>query len=130
MGEGGYGMLTGASRIRQDLALALAEPYGNDQYHPTWGSVLSSYIGQPLDAELELLVRSEVVRVLQQYVDGQAADLATDALSGARSRYDYGDVVSQIVSITTIPSFDTVVVAVELKTRAGAMVKIARTVNL
>lgn len=128
--EGDVMTISGPARIRQDLALALIEPYGHDKYHPTWGSVLSAYVGQPLDAEMEMLVRAEVVRIIQQYVDGQAAEIARDALSGSRSRFDYSDVVGQVVSIDTRPGFDTIKVLVELLTRAGSTIRIARTVSL
>lgn len=130
LGDGGYQTLTGTARIRQDLALALAEPYGHDSYHPEWGSVLGSYVGEPLTGELELLVRSEVVRVLQQYVAAQAADIAADSLSGSRSRYSYGDVVDQVTSISTTVSFDTCQVKVVLQTRSGSSVTILRTVSI
>jgi hypothetical protein len=122
--------ISGPARIRQDLALALIEPYGHDSFHPTWGSILPGYVGMPLDAEMELLVRAEVVRIVQQYVDGQAAEIAQDSLSGSRSRFDYSDVVGQVVSIDTQVGFDTVKVLVELLTRAGSTVKISRTVGL
>lgn len=130
LGEGGYRTLTGAARLRQDLALALAEPYGSDSYHPEYGSVLSSYIGEPLTPELEMLVRSEVVRVLQQYVDGQQAQIAADALSGSRSRFSHQDVVRQIQSITTDIAYDVLKVTVALKTESGATIRILRTVDL
>lgn len=130
LGEGGYRTLTGPARIRQDLALAMAEPYGHDRFHPEYGSVLSSYIGQPLDAELELLVRSEVVRVLHQYIGAQQADIAADALSGSRSRFSYADVVDEISSVTTDVSYDTLKVTVVLRTRTGQTVRILRTVDL
>ncbi|MFE6000313.1 hypothetical protein ACFQ6C_26190 [Streptomyces sp. NPDC056454] len=130
LAEGGYRLLTGAPRIRQDLALALAEPYGHDSYHPEYGSVLSQYVGEPLTAELELLVRSEVVRVLQQYVAAQQASIAADALSGSRSRYSHQDVVKRIQSITTDVAYDVVRVTVSLTTESGAAIKILRTVSL
>lgn len=127
-GDGGYIILTGSARIRQDLALALGEAYGHDTFHPEYGSVLASYIGEPLTAELELLVRSEVVRVLQQYVAGQQADIASDSLSTSRSRYSTQDVVDSVTAVTTQVSFDTVKVLVSLVTRAGQTVNVARTV--
>lgn len=130
VGVGGYQTLTGAPRIRQDLALAMGEAYGHDTMHPEYGSVLASYIGQPLTAELELLVRSEVIRVLQQYVASQQTDIAADALSGSRSRYSYQDLVDQVVSVDTQVSFDTLKVLVALRTRAGESVNVARTVTL
>lgn len=130
VGVSGYQTLTGSPRIRQDLALAMGEGYGHDSYHPEYGSVLSSYIGEPLTPELELLVRSEVVRVLQQYVAGQQTDIASDALSGSRSRYSYQDVVDQVVSVTTEVTYDTLKVFVSLLTRAGETVNVSRTVSL
>lgn len=130
LGEGGYRTLTGSARIRQDLALAMAEPYGHDRFHPEYGSVLANYIGQPLDAELELLVRSEVVRVLHQYIGAQRVDIAADALSGSRSRFSYADVVDEISSVDTSVSYDTLKVTVVLRTRTGQTVRILRTVDL
>lgn len=130
LGDGGYRTLTGSARIRQDLALAMAEPYGHDPYHPEYGSVLGSYIGQPITPELELLVRSEVVRVLQQYIGAQQAQIAADALSGARARFSYADVVDEITSLTTTVLYDTLRLAVTLRTRTGQTVRILRTVDL
>ncbi|MET7363283.1 hypothetical protein ABZS76_33265 [Streptomyces sp. NPDC005562] len=130
LGDGGYRTLTGAARIRQDLALALAESYGHDPYHPAYGSVLEAYIGEPLTAELELLVRSEVVRVVQEYVAAQQASIAADALSGSRSRFSHQDVVKQVQSITTDIAYDVLKVRIAIRTEAGETVRIARTVDL
>ncbi|PPS89489.1 hypothetical protein [Streptomyces sp. MH60] len=129
LGEGGYRTVTGAPRIRQDLGLALAEPFGHDPYHPEFGSVLASHIGEPLTAELELLVRSEIVRVIQQYVDAQQAQIAADALSRSRSRFSYQDVVKEVTSINTELQYDTLKVTIALKTQSGATVKVLRTVT-
>ncbi|MEU9405620.1 hypothetical protein AB0E08_07935 [Streptomyces sp. NPDC048281] len=129
LGDGGYRTVTGAARIRQDLALALAEPYGNDSYHPEFGSVLAAHIGEPLTAELELLVRSEVVRVVQQYVDAQQAQIAADALSGSRSRFSHQDVVQSVQSIVTDVQYDTIKVTIAITTQSGATVKVLRTVS-
>lgn len=130
LGEGGYKTLTGPARIRQDLALALAEPYGHDSFHPEWGSVLPNYIGEPLTAERELLVRSEVVRVLQQYIAAQQAGVAADALAGARSRYSYQDIIQSVTSVDTKVQYDSLKVTVVLRTQSGATVRILRTVDL
>ncbi|MEU6362270.1 hypothetical protein [Streptomyces albidoflavus] len=92
--------------------------------------MLESYIGEPLTAELEMLVRSEVVRVVQQYVAGQQASIAADALSGSRSRYSHQDVVKSIQSIDTEIRYDVLKVTVALRTESGAMVKILRTVDM
>jgi hypothetical protein len=129
LGDGGYRTLTGAARIRQDLALALVEPYGQDTYHPEFGSVLAAHIGEPLTPELELLVRSEVVRVVQQYVDSQQAQIAADALAGSRSRFSFQDVVQSVQSISTDIQYDTIKVTIALKTQSGGIVRVLRTVS-
>jgi hypothetical protein len=127
--NGNYRTVTGAARIRQDLSLALAEPYGFDSYHPEFGSVLAAHIGEPLTPELELLVRAEVVRVVQQYVDGQQAQIAADALSGSRSRFSFQDVVQSVQSISTDIQYDTIKVTIALKTQSGGTVRVLRTVS-
>jgi hypothetical protein len=66
--NGAYLLYSGASRIKQDLTLALTEEYGTDRFHPTYGSIVQGYLGQVLSAELMQLVRAEVNRVLQNYL--------------------------------------------------------------
>lgn len=130
IGPTGYQTLSGAQKVRQDLALALGEPYGDDRFHPSWGSVLPSYVGEPVGEELRSLVVSEAARVIQQYVDTQAADILRDSLAQDRSRYDTDDIVSQVLGIDAELALDTVKVKVVLRTVAGQMVTITRTVGV
>lgn len=129
IGPGGFKTITGSAKIRQDLALALGEPYGNDHFHPTWGSVVPNYVGRPILPDTELLVRSEVSRVVQVYIDLQNAQIADDSLLGNRSRYTTSDVVAKLTDITSQVSLDKIYVKVSLVTQAYETLTVSRTVT-
>jgi phage baseplate assembly protein W len=130
VGPAGHQTITGTPKIRQDLALALGEPYGNDRFHPTWGSVLPNYVGTPLTPDLEMMVRAEVARVIAQYIAIQQDEVVADSLGGVRSRYTTDDVISQVTAITATVNADTIRVAVSLTTRSQQQVTLTRTVSI
>lgn len=128
----GHATISGPSKIRQDLALALSEPLGDDRFHTEWGSVLPSYIGLPITGQTQSLVQSEVSRVLAYYITVRDEYIYQDRLSGSRSRFDSSDVVSTINSIGVSISpnnADTIQVKISLTTLAGNMITINRTVT-
>jgi hypothetical protein len=130
VGPSGHTTITGHAKIRQDMALALGEPLGNDRFHPDWGSVLPSYIGQPIDDETDMLVRAEVARVIDQYMGVQQREISRDGRTGAVSRFNTGDVVSQVLAINAKVNYDSILVTVSLVTLSGTRVNIKRTVNI
>src|SRR5690606_13364976 len=95
LGPQGHRTITGSSKIRQDLALALGEESGTDRFRTNGGSGVPCYAGRPWSADTGLLVRSETGRVVQVYIDIQRAEIVNDTLAGRRSRYTTGDVVSR-----------------------------------
>lgn len=129
-GRSGHKTITGLSKIRQDMALALAEPYGDDRFHPQWGSVLPNYVGMPITADVELLVRSEVARVIQAYIGIQQNEIVNDALNQHRTRYSTADVVAQVTNIETAIAFDTIRVKVTIRTVSSQTVSITRSIAL
>lgn len=129
VGPTGHATITGTQKIRQDLSLALGEQYGHDRFHPTWGSTLPNYVGRPITADSDLIVRSEIARVVQVYIDGQQAQIATDALSGTRSKYTTADVVAQLNSIETKVDIDTIRVKISLSTQSQENISLTRTVS-
>lgn len=128
VGTTGHATISGSQKIRQDLALALGEPYADDRFHPEWGSLLPNYIGEQIGPELQSLVISEAARVLQAYVDGQAAEIQKDALTSSMSRYDTSDVVRQVNGVNATLGIDTISVKVSLTTQAGQSITLSRTV--
>ena len=129
VGSQGHSMVTGSSKIRQDMALALGEPLGEDRFHTQWGSVLPSYIGSPLTDDVEALVRAEVSRVLSNYIAVRDEYILEDRLTGSGSRFDSSDVVSSVDSISAKVDEDSIRVSVVLTTLAGTKIKINRTVQ-
>lgn len=129
VGPSGHKTITGSAKIRQDLALALGEPYGDDRFHPTWGSTLHHYVGRPIGNDTELLVRSEIARVVQVYIDAQRAEIVDDTAAGRRSRYTTSDVVARLDDIATQINFDTIRVKLKLITQAQESLTISRTVT-
>lgn len=128
VGPRGHRTITAGPKIRQDLALALGEEVGTDRFHPDWGSVLPRYVGRPIGPETELMVRSEVARVVQLYIDTQRNEIVNDALAGRRSRFTTADVVSRLDKIDTVLRYDAILVRLSLVTRSHEGIIITRTV--
>lgn len=129
VGPGGLQMISGAAKIRQDLALALSEEYGTDPYEPTWGSVLPKYVGEPVDADTQLLVQSEVNRVIQQYMVGQQAMLSAANTNGTATTLTTSDIIRSVDKIDVTVSYDSVRVVVSLTTMASQTISLSRTVT-
>lgn len=118
-GQGGFVQITGIEKLRQDLAIALQEPLGSDQYHPKWGSLLSSLVGQTTDASTAT-IQSEVNRILSNYINIQQALLGQDKASGNKPRFSAGEVIREILSVDVTPSYDSVIVKITLQTFDGS----------
>lgn len=129
IGGNGHQTITGSPRIRQDLALALGEAIGNDRFHPQWGSTLPHFVGTPVNGSTNLIVRSEVARVVQSYIATQKAEIINDSLAGRRSRFTTADVVTRLNDITTAIAFDTIRVKLSLTTQSQENLTVTRTVT-
>lgn len=129
VGPEGHKTITGSQRIRQDLALALGENYGNDRFHPAWGSTLPLYVGRPINDDANMLVRSEIARVVQSYIDTQRTEVLNDTLNGRRSRFTTADVVSKLNSISTSILYDTIRAKISLTTQSNENLSVSRSVS-
>ena len=67
-GDGWLNELRGWRRVAQDLSCWLLEPVGTDPAHPGFGSHLGEMIGSTVSAESVGRVKSEVNRVVANYV--------------------------------------------------------------
>lgn len=126
--SGSYLTLSGADKVRQDLGLAMREHYGADPFHPTWGSVIDQFVGEPLTSLNEQKVVAEVSRVLRNYITSQASQINAAANGGGRSALNTADVVSSVTSIKASSDGDRLAVAARLTTMAGEQITINRTV--
>jgi phage baseplate assembly protein W len=128
-GSGGYALLSGADRIRQDLSLALLEEYGSDRFHPKYGSVVKTYIGNVIDENLQQLVKAEVNRVVTTYIGIQQAEVLRDSTVDIAGRFTTSDVVRNITGIDVHTTYDTIYVAATLETLARETVTITQQVT-
>jgi hypothetical protein len=130
-GQTGHRTISGSAKIRQDLTLALGEYWGTDRFHATeWGSTLPDFIGAKIDDETDYAVRSEVSRVLAQYIAIQDREVYADVLNGTRSRFATADVIRSVNDISATIAFDTMRISISLVTQAGESVTLNRTVAL
>lgn len=129
IGSHGHQTISGAPKIRQDLALALGEPLGNDRFHRLWGSTLPAYIGQPISDTTQAEIQAEAQRVINQYISVHDEYIVADQQVGGRSRFGTADVVSEVTAISVNQDFDTIRVGVSLRTLAGTTITVNRTVT-
>jgi phage baseplate assembly protein W len=113
---GAYALLDGSPKVVQDLRCALAEPLGNDRFHPGWGSRLEEFVGLPLDDVAAFDVQQEAQRVSANYAAIQQDKIQRDALSGVRSRYRTGDVLVAVDGVRVAWHHDQVRLTVQLRT--------------
>lgn len=122
-------MLDGPAKLRQDIALALGESYGDDPYHSGWGSVLPRYIGEPINEDTPMLVQAEVNRVLQQYIANQQARLEAASLNNRQHTISTSEIIRTVNSVDVSVQWDTITVLINLTTMAGQTMTISRMVS-
>lgn len=129
LGGGSFQALSGAAKVKQDLGIALREPFGSDRFHTRWGSVLPEFIGRPQDKYLESLVQGEIHRVLQNYVLLQADAIKRDQNAGRKPRYSHNEIVADIVSVKVRSNYDSLTIRVHLTTLDGEEITITQAVE-
>ena len=127
--SGSYQFYSGAPRIKQDLTLALTEEYGFDRFHPKYGSIIRSYLGQIISPEMQSLVQAEVNRVLQNYIILQQNSVLRDTVVDVEGVFDTSDVVRSVDDITVRTLLDTIYLSATLTTLARESITITRQVT-
>ena len=114
--SGSYETVTGPAKLRQDLDLAMREPLGIDRFHPHWGSLLPTMVGDPITPTHTTQIEGEVRRILENYIAVQRDRMARDARNGRRPRYASGEVIDRVASIQVRPEWDAVHLRAEIRT--------------
>ena len=107
-------IVSGQAKLSQDVQLWIKEIFGQDRFHPTFGSTLEGFVGQIINGETAFYVENEIRRVLQNY---QAVQLRGLALNP--EIYSDDELLDTINSIVVTISYDQVAVAVSLTTVSG-----------
>jgi hypothetical protein len=114
-GPGGFVTISGPDKVRQDLGVAVREPYGIDRFHPEWGTTLERMIGGVVDKATPSIAR-------QQY------EMQQDRLAGRTSRYKSGEAIDSVSSVDVVQEFDRIYVRVVLEMASGATNTLTTTV--
>lgn len=115
MGPTTYDVVTGPAKIAQDLGIACREPLGGDRFHPNWGSLLPSYVGLSAQ-QVDLMVKGEISRVIQNYSMVQRGIAAQDVANRVTPRLSPSEIVGTVDSINVHQTFDAFAVQVTLST--------------
>lgn len=118
-GKGGYEVVTGMPKVRQDLTHALVEPFGNDRFHPGWGSLLPRMIGRPSDVVIRVEAQAEVARIVKNYIFVQRALAERLALASMRVRTRSDEIVTGMRFGSVQSAMDQLRVSVLLKVANG-----------
>jgi phage baseplate assembly protein W len=129
IGSGGHQMITGIAKVKQDISIAIREPFGSDPYHPLWGSLLDSYIGQPINETLQMLCRSEVERVVSNYMIIQQAILQQARTEGRRPEFSSGEVVTDVLGVSVSRNYDTISINLDLRVMDGTQIEIRESIG-
>lgn len=115
-----FGMVEGMPRVQQQLGLAMREPFGSDRFHRDWGSVLDSWIGTYITGDVTDQVRSEVVRVVRDFIIRQNESVKTWAGQGRRANVTAEEMITDISAIQIEQNQDALLVKVTLRTASNA----------
>lgn len=128
IGAGGYTAVSGAAKVRQDLGIAVREPYGSDRFHPRWGTLLHEYVGSTVGPLSEMRIQAEVGRLIQNYIFVQSEMLDSDVTARRQTRFSRDEVIESVQSIDLVQEYDKFRVRVIVKTFSNQGVEVVRTV--
>lgn len=124
--------ISGHDRIRQDLACWILEPLANDKTFPKFGSTLNSYIGEPAWNLTISKIKSEVARIVKNYITYQKT-MYTDMASKkgkveTASCWSLDDLLTGEFSIQIDVENDTIRVNVEVYTSKGTTITVSEVI--
>ena len=115
-----YAMVSGVDRVKQQLGLGVREHYGSDRFHTRWGSVLPEWIGTVSNRQgIEIELRSEVLRVIKNFVTAQTAAIDARAVRGLSAVQAPNEVVVGVNSVTVEQQADRMIIRVSIRTAGG-----------
>jgi phage baseplate assembly protein W len=128
VGSGGYEMVEGVQKVRQDLGIIVREPYGIDRFHPDWGTVLYQWIGQPISEYTRMMIESEITRMIRNYSTLQLEAMERDVVGSRKPRFSTGEIVAEVETIETRQEADRLHMKVTVRTVSDEQVDLTKTV--
>lgn len=108
------GTVTDAAKLQQDLVCAILTPLGFEELHPEFGSILEedlinpeiTIIGSRDFTHAAALIRSEIVRLCQNYQAQQIARNESDAVRFGKPTLTPGEILLNVVSVKFVQAQD------------------------
>lgn len=101
----------GTSKLTQDMEIWLLTRYGSDRMHPTFGSILQSFIGQPMTSVsiTQTNIYNEILRVLNNY-----QSMVYASFKATPNNFSLEELPYSIDSISPKVTYDTVYCTVQV----------------
>lgn len=100
-------IVSGVTKLKQDMDLWIRERFGVDRFHPRYGSVLEDFIGGIVNDDTGTEVTEELMRVLRNYMAVQKF-----AFTNNPQAFSLSELLLDVVSINSTVSYDTVAATV------------------
>jgi phage baseplate assembly protein W len=119
------GIVYGVDKLNQDISVWLRERFQSDRFHLKYGSILDSYIGSVITDSTSAEVRSEIMRVLQNYQEAQAQIIRKEP-----SRLSADEILLSVDDIQVRVEYDSVLVNIRFSTAKGTPSNVSVDVGL
>lgn len=110
--------VSGVEKLIQDVDTWLKENFRVDRFHPQYGSVLDSMIGEVLDDTTEHRVQIEVLRVLSNY-----QQLQLQRVQKSPDFFSADELLDSINEVEVAVNYDSVQVNISMTTGSGRTVE-------
>ena len=125
LANGSFATVTGPSKVSQDIEIATLTPYGSDRFHPRYGSVFASYIGTASNPSTATFIRTEMLRIIKNYMAVQLSKVRSAAQQGQASPFAQGELVASIGDINVQQQLDRFQVTASVNTASGQQVNVS-----
>lgn len=117
------GTVVNAAKLQQDLTCAILTPLGFEELYPEFGSILeedlinpeTTIIGTRDFNHAAAVVRSELLRICQNYQAQQIARNEDDAIKFGKPTLTPGEVLLRVVGVNFVASEDHLLCALSLE---------------
>jgi phage baseplate assembly protein W len=133
--SGSLQFISGSQKLAQQLVLWLEEPMvgtppvGIGYTTPSFGSVLSSYIGQADSSAMQTQVKTEILRILGLYQQNQYLQLQSAQTTASLSYWNKTEIIQQVLSVNVSQTNFTIIADVSIQTLANTTLAITIGVN-
>lgn len=106
--------VSGTEKLEQDIRAWLTEAYQIDRFHPRYGSLMTSYIGQPMNVDSVFAIQVEVARVLSNLQSYQKQMYQQDP-----TLYSPDELLDYVDDISTVFDQDRLRIGITFRTATG-----------